>query len=283
MINHKKVGLLMSKIKLNSLDNIFNAQSDYCNDLCVGTIDDTKTLYLIDSKNMTASSLPNEYQKTPIYLYRSCGGYNDDLLMVSLLGEINLKHHHNFAGCAGIWGWLDKDFNEVIKPQYIYAENFFMGKTRVCKGIWDVEVIDGIEKYWCDDEKWGVINKNNEEIVPCEYDELYEVENAETLYFVHKGGWENGSNYIYDSTEKTEILQLDFNFDCGYMFNEIFVTEENLLFFIKHIPGKSKDLIYIYDLSNKEFLVHSAELFERTFNGEKSLVINKDGEDIVIY
>ena len=31
---------------------------------------------------------------------------------------------------------IDKDFNIVIEPQYIFAENFYEGKANVSKGKW---------------------------------------------------------------------------------------------------------------------------------------------------
>ena len=43
---------------------------------------------------------------------------------------------------------------------------------------------------------------------------------------------------------KEEILELDFNFDAGYMFNDMFVSEDNL-FFVDHLAGEGKDLIYV--------------------------------------
>ena len=69
----------------------------------------------------------------------------------------------------------------------------------------------------------------------------------------------------------------------GYMFNECFVLEEGLLVFDEHLPGEGRDLITVYDLENNEYLLYQKENTERTYNGEKTLSVNKDGMDIIIF
>ena len=69
----------------------------------------------------------------------------------------------------------------------------------------------------------------------------------------------------------------------GYMFNECFVLEEELLVFDEHLPGEGRDLITVYDLENNEYLLYQKENTERTYNGEKTLSVNKDGMDIIIF
>ena len=103
------------------------------------------------------------------------------------------------------------------------------------------------------------------------------------MYFVHEGGWENGHYAIFDTDTQDIILVLDFDFDIGYMFNECFVTDENILVFDEHLPGEEKDLIYAYDLINKRYIAHGEPLEGRTYNGETKSVVNKDGEDIIIF
>lgn len=240
--------------------------------------------YLLDSNTMTAVAIPDEYQDTPIGVCPFYGGYSEGLVMVSKLGKLDLQYHHNRRSCAGIWGWLDKNLNVVIEPQYIYAMNFVNGRAIVCKGSWNVVTTeDGKEKYWCDNERWGVIDQSETEIVPCRYDELYEINNTDTLYLVHEGGWDNGHYAIFDTHMQDVILALDFNFDSGYMFNECYVTEGNILVFDEHLPGEGKDIVYAYDLVNKKYLVHGETLRGRDFNGETKVVVNVDGKDIIVF
>jgi len=266
-------------IKLQNMDDVFCMQDDFTQGYGVGTVRGYDGLYLICQATQTARKLPNEYQETPIYISPDCGGYKDGLVMVSLMGEMDLAYHHNKRGCAGLWGWTDKDFNTVIEPQYIFAENFYKGKATVAKGRW-VRLENG--RYDWEDEAWGIINKAGEEILPCRYDELYPIDGCNNLYLVHKGGWKNGNYCVADSNTKEEILQMDFDFDAGYMFNEIFVSDDTL-YFVDHLPGKGTDLIYAYDLAAKSFLLHGEPYTERTLNGESRVVVNVDGEEIILF
>jgi hypothetical protein len=270
------------------MDNVHIMQADYSDDgFAVGYIpylDPQGPCYLLDKNTMTATVIPDEYQDTPIGLSPFYGGYSEGLVMVSKLGELELQFHHNYHPCAGLWGWLDKNLNTVIEPKYIFAKNFVNGRAIVCKGDWDIEIDeDGEKEYWCDNEQWGVIDRNENEIVPCRFDEIYEIGNTDKLYFVHEGGWENGHCAVFDAEMQEIILELDFDFDIGYMFNDCFVADDNLLVFDEHLPGEEKDLIYIYNLVNKCYIKHGEPFEGRTLNGESRYVINKDGEDIIIF
>lgn len=61
---------------------------------------------------------------------------------------------------------------------------------------------------------------------------------------------EKWSLWNIDVNEQCVILKLDFTFDMGYMFNECFVAEGNLVF-INHVPDESTDYIYVYGLNEK--------------------------------
>ena len=203
--------------------------------------------------------------------------------MVSTMGEMDLQYHHNRRSCAGMWGWLDSDLNTVIEPKYVYAMNFWNGRAVVCKGEWTTVEKDGKLQYWCENEGWGVIDQQDREIVPCRFDELYEIEGTDRLYFVHEGGWDNGYFAIFDVQEQKVILNLDFDFDMGYMFNECFVADGDILVFMDHLPGKGEDLIYAYDLHSKKYVAYAESYTERTLNGESRVVVQKDGKEIIVF
>ena len=112
---------------------------------------------------------------------------------------------------------------------------------------------------------------------------MYEIENTDRLYFVHEGGWENGHYAVYDIDDNEIILVLDFDFDMGYMFNECFVNDNDVLVFDQHLPGEEKDLIYAYDLINKRYIAYEQPVEGRTFNGETKSVVNRDGEEIIVF
>lgn len=246
-------------------------------------MDPANPLYLFDKKKKIAKTLPAQYQQTPIICYPFCGGYSEGLLMVSTMGDLSLQYHHNRYPCAGMWGWLDTDLQTVIEPKYVYAMNFWNGRAVVCKGEWSAVEKDGKQRYWCENEAWGVIDQQERELVPCRFDELYEIDGTDRLYFVHEGGWENGHYAIYDVQEQKVILELDFDFDMGYMFNDCFVTDSDILVFTNHLPGKGEDLIYAYDLRNKKYVVYAESYAGHTLNGKSKVVVNKDGKDIIVF
>ena len=277
----------IEKFSYAGIGNVHIMQMDYAEDgFGVGYIsnmDPKNPTYLLDKNTMTARVIPDEYQNTRIGIYPYYGGYSEGLVMVSKYGDLDLQYHHNRGSCAGLWGWLDKNLEVVIEPKYIYAMNFVDGRAIVCKGDWDVIDDNGKEQYWCDNEKWGVIDQTEKEIVPCRFDELYEIENTNRLYFVHEGGWDDGHYAVFDVDVGDIILELDFDFDIGYMFNECFVADGDILVFDNHLPGEGKDLIYAYDLIEKKYIAHGDPVEGRTYNGETKAVVNKDGEDIIIF
>lgn len=267
------------EFKIQDMSDVFCMQYDFVDGYCVGTIKGYEGLHLICQDTQTAKKLPDAYQETPIYISPDCGGYRDGLIMVSLMWDMDLHYHHNKEGCAGIWGWIDKDFNIVINPEYIFAENFYDGKASVAKGKW-IQLED--DTFHWENESWGIINTRGEEVVPCLYDELYPVGDSDNLYLAHKGGWKNGNYCIVDSDTKAEILQMDFDFDAGYMFNEMFVLD-NKLYFINHLPGEGKDLIYVYDMTTNAYIAHGLPYEQRTLNGESRVVVNIDDREIIVF
>lgn len=247
-------------------------------------LDPRNPLYLLNERTMTAAALPDEYRDTPIYLDPFCGGYSEGLVMVSALGRLDLKYFHERSGCAGLWGWLDTELNVAIEPKYIYALNFVGGRAIVCKGTWDISVDDdGTKLYWCDKEQWGVIDHAENEIVPCRFDTVFEIDGTDRLYLVHEGGWKTGSYAVYDTEEKGLCLTLDFYFDKGYMFNDCFVTPDGILCFDEHIVGEEKDRLYLYDLRAKKWLVHGEEVSGRTLGGKTRISVNKNGKDFILF
>ena len=280
-------GYPIEKFNYTGMD-VFVRQSDYDESgFAVGYIshlDPQNPDYLLDKNSMTATTIPAKYQHTPVGIYPFYGGCSEGLVMVSEMGEVDLQYHHNRGPCAGLWGWLDTNLNVVIEPKYVYAMNFWNGRAMVCKGEWSTKTTeDGKVQYWCENEQWGVIDRNENEIVPCRFDEIYEIDDTDRLYFVHEGGWENGQYAIYDVKENAIILVLDFDFDMGYMFNECTVTDDNILVFDEHVPGEEKDLIYAYDLTHKAWIAHGDELTGRTLNGETRLAVYREGKEIIIF
>ena len=244
-----------------------------------GTINNDGHLYLIDKNNGEARMLPDHYARTPICLLPSCGGYKDGRIMVSMLGELDLQYHHNEFAAAGLWGWIDIEGKEIIPPQFVFAKHFMNERAVVCRGTWSV---DGMGRYWCENEEWGIIDPQNRELIPCRYDALSEIENTQRYVLCHKGGWKTGCHCIYDVDLQREILNLDFNFDNGYMFNRCLFMD-NCIIFDEHIPGGEMDYIYIYSIIEEKWVKYQEPYREREYNGQRRIVVHKDGEELIVF
>lgn len=271
---------IMEKIKITENDSIF-IRDGGTNGIGCGSVNNDGLLYFIDTNKGEAYRLPEKYKDTPIILYHPCGGYQEGLIMVSLLGDVTLQYFHTFADTAGMWGWIDLEGNEVIPPQFVYAMSFFSGKAIVCRGTWS---IDEKGRYWCDDEQWGMIDKSGNEIVPCMLDEIFKIDDTERFILCHKGGWENGKYCVYDIETHEMVLDMDFEFDNGYIFNECFYTD-GCIFFDKHNPGKEVDYIYVYDISEKKWIAYNEKYEKRELNGKTKIVVKtiEDGSDIIVF
>lgn len=272
---------MLERIKISEADTTFIRDGGFGETSTVGcgSVNNDGHLYYIDREKMEALRLPDKYKDTPIILYHPCGGYQDGLIMVSLMGKVNLKYYYDFSDTAGMWGWIDLEGNEVIPPQYIFAMSFCNGRAIVAKGTWR---IDEQSRYWADDERWGIIDKTGKEIVPCQYDEIYDIEDTDRFILCHKGGWESGKNCVYDLDQHCEIMDMDFYFDNGYMFNSCFYSN-GCICYDEHIPGEEKDYLYAYSVEEKRWVVYK-ELYETCeLNGQTKIVVNKDGKDIIVF
>lgn len=271
----------MEKIIITEKDIIFIRDGGFgeMSKIGCGDVNNDGHLYFIDTEKMEAYRLPDKYKDTPIVLYHPCGGYQEGLIMVSLMGKVSLQYHHDFYDVAGLWGWIDLNGNEVIPPQYIYAMSFYEGRAIVCRGTWTVNKQG---KYWSEDERWGIIDRSGDEIVPCMYDEIYDIDETDRFVLCHKGGWKKGKYCIYDIDEHREITDIDFNFDNGYMFNSCFFVDDCICF-DEHIPGEEKDYLYVYSIEGNNWPVYKEQYEERELNGQKKVIVHKDGKDIIVF
>ncbi len=268
---------MLDKIKINKTDDVYILDDGIDDGIGCGSINNDGNLYFIDVKKHEALKLPEKYKHTPIVLDHTCGGYQEGLIMVSLLGNIDLQYHHTFSDNAGMWGWIDLNGNEVIPPQYIFATSFYNGRATVCRGSWN---IDEHNCYWSDVEQWGIIEKTGKEIVPYIFDIIFYIEGTDRFILCHTGGWENGNNCIYDVKNQKVLVKLDF--DNGYMFNECFYSD-GCIFFDKHMPNEEIDYIYVYSLIKQKWIVYNEKFKGRELDGQTKIVINKDGGDIILF
>ena len=164
--------------------------------------------------------------------------------MVSLLGEINLSYYHDLYDVAGLWGWINLEGKEVIEPKYVYAMNFCGDYAIVCKGNW---TIDDNGKYWCYNEQWGVIDKNENEIVPLIYDDELNFVSEDKVAVkdghVENGTWIDGTWKIFDINQGKEIFTTDDSLKYSE-YKDGYLT----------IYDGIDDSYYIYDFVNDEYL-----------------------------
>lgn len=252
-IKDKGYGYVNEKGELAVTTKYYDA-GDFCNGYAP-VYDGNEWLY-VNTKGEELR-LENKYERLE--------SFSDGLARVSLLrvNEVGLAYHSDFEDDAGFWGYVDKTGKEIIKPQYIYAFDFINDRAVVVKGKWtidrkwDNEYNQGC--YWTEEELWGVIDKNGNEIIPCIFDEIRYFINddndrtiCEAYYQVHVGGWKEGKWAIIDRNGNfvTEPIFEDFSYD--YYKGMFTFREENTY----------EDTPYgIYDLNTKKVL------FEPQFDG----------------
>lgn len=235
----------MEKITNIDLEKVDIKQSEYIDDKAVGCIDNTDTLYLIDRSKKEAYRLPDKYKNTNFDI---SSGYDDSgMIMVSMLGKIDLQYYHECCYIAGMWGWIDIYGNEIIAPKYVYATNFDGDYAIVCKGQW---TIDNQGKYWCENEQWGVIDKNENEIVPLKYDdEIHFL--SEDKVAVKNGHYENdtwieGTWRIFDIKLGKEIFEIEEGTLRYSEYKDEYITICN--------ERENESEVYVYDFKENKYL-----------------------------
>ena len=152
------------------------------------------------------------------------------LVSTMSINRNDLRYGTDYEDDIGNWGYINTRGEEIIKPQYIYAFDFEKDRAIVAKGKWEKKK-KWKNEYWTEEELWGVIDKNGNEIIPCKYDEIKQFMNddwsmCEDYYQVHVGGWKTGKWAIADRngnfiTEPIfENIAYDYGFDMFTFENE---------------------------------------------------------------
>ena len=87
-----------------------------------------------------------------------------------------MAYHHDEADNAGVWGYVNGEGRIVVKPQYIFAEDFSGGIAIVCEGEWtkdkrwDNKFNQG--RWWSAKMLWGAIDLEGRVAIPCKFDEI---------------------------------------------------------------------------------------------------------------
>lgn len=155
--------------------------------------------FLLDKSGNVTPLVPAQLESK----YEEIGDYSEGRCKVSTLQLrlMDLAYHSDYSEIAGNWGYVDESGKEVIPPQFIYAYDFKDGLAFVCKGKWTIDPKWDYEghtgQYWHDDEQWGAIDPDGNEVIPCIFDEI-KFFNEDGAFMAHYGGWENGHWGVID-------------------------------------------------------------------------------------
>ena len=143
--------------------------------------------------------------------YFRFGEFHEGLCRVStiMLDKNNLVYHQQYDDPCnhaqqehepGLWGFVNESGEEIITPQYIFAGDFHNGVAVVCKGKWvyreDWPTFGGREGkgYWAEEEMWGAIDKEGNEVLPFVYQYVIRCkgeDGAEDIFTVRYGDKDN--------------------------------------------------------------------------------------------
>jgi hypothetical protein len=209
--------------------------------------------------------------------YQEVGNYYEGMCRVSILNLelMDFAFHMDYRDIAGCWGFVNKAGEEVISPQYIYANDFEDGIAIVAKGEWTIYP-EGDRKdkrgcYWSEVELWGGIDKNGNEIIPFIFDEIKLFADRNDIFMAHHGGWKNGHWGVIDRTGNWLVEPI---FDDHLDWE----SWNNLITFYSIDNDIKEEIVGVYDISEKKVLFEP-QFLDLSFcdNGDMLVkVFNKD-------
>lgn len=186
--------------------------------------------------------------------YQEIGEFYEGMCRVTTLKLrfMDLAYHSDYENIAGIWGYVNEKGEEVISPKYIYANDFENGIAIVAKGQWTIDKKWDNEhnqgRYWTEEEFWGGIDKNGNEVIPCIFDEIKHFNDDSDYYMAHFGGWKNGKWGVIDRHGKW-VAEPIFE-DIGYNYKDGLFT-----FYPEDKWSGADDIpMGIYDIKQKKVL-----------------------------
>lgn len=194
--------------------------------------------------------------------YQDVGDYSEGLCKVSTLKLrlIDLAHHSDYSEIAGTWGFVNEAGEEVITPQFIYAEDFSNGIAIVCKGKWTIDKKWDNEyntgRYWTDEELWGAIDKSGNVVIPFIFDEIRHFWDTEDVFMVHYGGWKEGHWGVIDNRGNWLAEPVFEAIDYDY--------HDGLFAFYKEDKWSDDVPLGIYDLKQKR-VIFEPQFFDVSF------------------
>lgn len=186
--------------------------------------------------------------------YQEVGDYSEGMCRVSTLKLrfMDLAYHSDYSQIAGTWGFVNESGEEVIPPQYIYAYDFENGIAIVAKGKWTIDPKWDNQykqgRYWTEEERWGAIDKDGNEVIPFIFDEIEFFSDRSDMFMVHYGGWKDG---------KWGVVDCKGNWLAEPTFKGLsYETWNDRILFYAADPDAADDdpLMGIYDLAQKKVI-----------------------------
>ena len=186
--------------------------------------------------------------------YQEVGDFSEGMCRVSTLKLrfMDLSYHSDHHQIAGTWGFVNEAGEEVISPQYVYANDFENGIAIVAKGQWTIDpkwdnkYSQG--RYWTGEELWGAIDKDGNEIIPFIFDEIRHFFDRTDIFMVHYGGWKSGHWGVIDC--KGHWLAEPIFGGIGYE-----TGKDKVVFYAKDPDTTCDDLpMGVYDLTQQKVL-----------------------------
>lgn len=207
--------------------------------------------------------------------YSEIRDYTDGLCMVSAMPVLErdfVSRNHGYNN-PGIWGFIDTRGEEVIKPQYVFAENFQHGTAIVAKGEWVFDPEDFI--YTAEDVRWGVIDKNGNEIVPFIYSDIRRVSLDGRIFAVCCPD---------EGKDKWGVADSDGNLLIEPKYRKIVEVYDGSVIFVDTVCVYNENeyaYVGVYDINNRKVIIepkYSHISFEE--NGYFKVLTNKKGRSI---
>ncbi len=223
--------------------------------------------------------------------YQEVGNFSEGMVRVSTLKLrcLDLAYHSDYEDIAGIWGYVNEKGEEVIKPQYIYANDFENSMAFVCKGEWKIDEkynnSCATGRYWTDTALWGAINEKGEEVIPLIFDEIERFNGSDSVFRAHYGGWEDGRWGVID-TRGAWVVEPAFNYIGWDFFNGCFSFsyEDDYDDTLEGIyDSNEKRILFEPQFLNVDFLDNGlflVEVFDDKLERSIEKIIDRNGREL---
>ena len=138
---------------------------------------------------------------------------------------------------AGIWGYINTEGEEIIKPQYIFAGDFKDGLAIVAKGEW--RKLGSV--YEPKNIRWGAIDTSGNTVIPFVYDGLRRFYKRSDVFAVTK----NNESTVIDRNGN-RLTQTSFEEIEDEIYGDLFVFVETT---------EEETLMGVYDLSQDKVVI----------------------------